>query len=196
MPKPLPLNFQATSAARQEVSVLFADVVGSTALAHALPLEAYSALMTELLQVLILGCAARGGEVLQHQGDAVVAVWPAWQAAFALEAAFESHGRVASLAAATRHGLKLQLRVGVASGEVIIGTVGSSVTAYGLPMNFARRLCDAADAGATLTCAQTQRLTPRATYLSAMALTIPDFPFSELPAQVLLPPSNVTMKIS
>lgn len=193
---PSVLTLNASSAARQDVSVLFADVVGSTRLAHGLPLEAYSALMTELLQVLILGCAARGGEVLQHQGDAVVALWPSVQAAYALEAAFEAHGRIASLAAAVRLGLKLQLRVGVASGEVVVGTVGGSLTAYGLPMNLARRLCDATAAGSSLVCPHTRRLSPLGTFVPAVSLSVPDFPLFGESAHLLAPPSNARMKSS
>ena len=192
----LPLFPSAPSSARQDVCVMFADVVGSTRLAHGLPLETYSALMTELLQVLFLGCAARGGEVLQHQGDAVVAIWSSDQAAYALEAASESHVRVQNLSAARQLGLKLQLRIGVASGEVILGTVGGSLTAYGLPMNLARRLCDATTAGGTLTCGYTQALVPGALYLPLLAISVRDFPAFGDAAHLLSPPSTTHVKSS
>ena len=37
-------------------------------------------------------------------------------------------------------------------GEVIMGVVGGQNSAYGLPVNYATRLCDAAEPGQTLVC--------------------------------------------
>ncbi len=137
------------------VCVVLVDLTASTVLAHTLPLTHYMALMTEFVQVMILSFEARGGIVLQHQGDAVLGYWPAARATDACQVALEAHDRAARLRLAGLLGTTLKLRAGVALGEVIVGPVGGQPSAYGLPVNYARRLCDAAHAGETLACAAT-----------------------------------------
>lgn len=140
----------------QRVSVLMTDLVGSTRLARELPLAQYAALMTEFVQLLILTCEAWGGRALQHQGDSVVACWPEEYAPKAVRCALETPLRAERLEIARALGVRLQVRSGVASGLVMVGEVGAQVTAYGLPLNLARRMCDAALAGETLVCADVQ----------------------------------------
>ncbi|KEF34092.1 MULTISPECIES: adenylate/guanylate cyclase domain-containing protein [Deinococcus] len=147
------LPLPAEPAVPEQACLVLADLVGSTAIAHALPLGTYTALMAELVQVLMLSFELRGGRVLQHQGDAVLALWPAEATAQALCAAGEAHERAGSLGLAASLGLQLQLRLGIAVGEVITGVVGGQPSAYGLPVNYARRLCDVAEPGETLICA-------------------------------------------
>lgn len=147
----LPLSVRPPEATR--ACVVMVDVTGSTRLAHALPLAHYMALMTEFVQVMILSFESRGGTVLQHQGDAVLGYWPAGAEGDACEVALDAHGRAARLRLAGLLGTALQLRAGVAAGEVIVGLVGGQPSAYGLPVNYARRLCDAARPGETLACA-------------------------------------------
>ncbi|WP_040382823.1 adenylate/guanylate cyclase domain-containing protein [Deinococcus apachensis] len=137
----------------QAACLVMVDLVGSTGLAHKLALEHYAALMGEFVQVLILSFEAWGGQVLQHQGDAVVALWPARRTASGVAAALESHERAARLGLAEILGVQLQVRAGVAAGPVVTGPVGGQPSAYGLPVNYARRLCDAAEPGETLVCA-------------------------------------------
>lgn len=148
LPLPDPLQPPALHGA----CLLVADLVGSTRLARRLPIHQYVALMTELIQLLILHFEAHGAQVLQHQGDAVVCIWPPSRAAQAVLAAQQSHGRAARLNLAALLGEELRLRVGLAVGEVISGPVGGLPSAYGLPVNLARRLCSAANPGETLTC--------------------------------------------
>lgn len=133
--------------------LVMVDLVGSTRLAHELALEHYAALMGEFVQVLILSFEAWGGRVLQHQGDAVLALWPADRTAAGVTAALEAHERAARLGLAEALGVRLQVRAGVALGSVVTGPVGGQPSAYGLPVNYARRLCDAAVPGETLVCA-------------------------------------------
>lgn len=137
----------------QQVSVLMLDLVGSTRLARDLPLEQYAALMTELVQLLILSCEALGGTVLQHLGDGVVACWPEEQTPQAVRCSLEAPLRVARLTLAEQLGVKLQVRGGVANGTVMMGELSSQLTAYGLPLNLARRMCDSARPDETLVCA-------------------------------------------
>lgn len=147
MPFP-PLDTPSTA-----VCVLLVDLVGSTSLAQRLPLGVYTELMTDFVQVLVLNCEALEGQVLQHQGDAVLAYWPAAKTFQAVQAGLACHGRAARLALAGALGTDLRVRVGLARGEVITRVVGGQPSAYGLPVNYARRLCDAAAPGETLACA-------------------------------------------
>jgi adenylate cyclase len=132
--------------------LLVADLVGSTRLARRLPLHQYVTLMAELIQLLILHFEAHGAQVLQHQGDAVVCIWPGAQAERAAQAGLACHARAANLGIAALLGQTLQLRVGLAVGEVILCAVGGLPSAYGLPLNLARRLSGAALPGETLAC--------------------------------------------
>ncbi|WP_102128471.1 adenylate/guanylate cyclase domain-containing protein [Deinococcus planocerae] len=134
--------------------LVMVDLVGSTRLAHLLPLEDYAALMAEFVQVLVLSFEARGGRVLQHQGDAVLGLWPHGEVGAGVAAGHESHERAARLGLAAALGVRLQVRAGVALGAVITGPVGGQHSAYGLPVNYARRLCDAARPGETLVCGE------------------------------------------
>ncbi|WP_309572370.1 adenylate/guanylate cyclase domain-containing protein [Deinococcus sp.] len=152
MTKLLPLP--SAPADTTSACLVLVDLVGSTKLAHTLPLPHYMSLMTEFVQVMILSFEARGGQVLQHQGDAVLAYWDARHMAHACRAALEAHDRAARLTLAGLLGVELRLRAGVAAGEVVTGMVGGQRSAYGLPVNYARRLCDAAGSGETLVCGQ------------------------------------------
>lgn len=146
------LPLPAHPPAAQQACLVMVDLVGSTRLAHGLPLEHYATLMGEFVQLLILSFEVRGGQVLQHQGDAVLALWPAARTAQGVLAALEAHERVARLGLAAALGLRLEVRAGVAAGPVVTGPVGGQPSAYGLPVNYARRLCDAAAPGETLVC--------------------------------------------
>ena len=141
--------------------MVLVDLVGSTLMAQTLDLGSYMALMQEFVQVMILTLEARGGQVLQHQGDAVLAWWPAAQAAQACAAAQEAHIRAGRLALAGHLGQRLRLRAGISSGDVLMGVVGGQMSAYGLPVNYSRRLCDAAQAGQTLVCDEVRAQVPQ-----------------------------------
>ncbi len=146
----------------RRVCAVFMDLVDSTGLACSLPLAQFTTLMTELLQVLMLHTEARGGWALSQHGDGLLSLWNEEDAAFALEAAVEAHDRAARLGIARRLGLNLQMRVGVAAGEVMLGDLGREMTAYGLPLILARRLCDAGAPGETLVCGTMRERVPAA----------------------------------
>ncbi|UQN07487.1 adenylate/guanylate cyclase domain-containing protein [Deinococcus sp. QL22] len=152
MPTDLLLPLPAQTTPSQLACLVMVDLVGSTRLAHQLPLDYYTSLMAEFVQVLILSFEARGGQVLQHQGDAVLALWNEQNVSAGITAALEAHERSARLSLAAMLGVSLQVRSGVAVGQVITGMVGGQPSAYGLPVNYACRLCSAADPGETLVC--------------------------------------------
>lgn len=146
------LPLATSPAATQRACFVMVDLVGSTVLAKDLPVGHYAALMTEFVQLLYLSFGSYGGHVLQHQGDAVLAFWPEDQAESAVLAALDAHDRAARLTLAELLGLSLRLRGAVTAGEVITGPIGGQLSVYGLPVNFARRLCGGADPSQTLVC--------------------------------------------
>ncbi|MFC5850208.1 adenylate/guanylate cyclase domain-containing protein [Deinococcus petrolearius] len=150
----LPLS--SSPAVTRQACFVMVDLVGSTSLAQQLPVGHYAALMTEFVQLLFLSFEACGGHILQHQGDAVLAFWPEEQAEQAVLAALGAHGRAARLGLAGALGLSLRLRAAVTAGEVVTGPIGGQLSAYGLPVNFARRLCGGAQPGQTLVCQTVQ----------------------------------------
>lgn len=192
LPPPPPVSPHAGG--RRDVCVLFADLAGSTELACTLPLEAYCEVMVEAVQLLILSCAANGGDVLQHQGDAVIALWNARDAMRALDTACTLQERLARLVVAEKRGLHLQLHAGVACGEVMFGEVGGARSAYGAPLNLARRLCDLATPTEILLCEETTRRAPA--HLVSTGRDVRPRGFAPLKiARLLRSPSTGDMKI-
>lgn len=123
----------AVQAEFKQVTVLFADVAHSMDIAAAVGPERLREIMTELFNCSSAVVLRYGGTVDKFTGDGLMAV-------FGAPAALEDHALRACLAAldiqreARRvaadvrvrdDGLSLQLRVGLNSGEVIAGEVGS-----------------------------------------------------------------------
>ena len=155
------------SAEYKQVTVLFADVVRSMDIAAALDMERLREIMTELLER-SAAVAQRYGGTVEHTGDGVMAL-------FGAPVALEDHafrGCLAALAiqeeanrlAATvqnRDGLALRLRVGLNSGRVIAGEIGSGSLGYaatGEHVGLAQRMESAAPPGAVMLSESTARL--------------------------------------
>ena len=138
---------------RRRVSVVFVDLVASTRLAKTLRSDEYFDLMGEILTVLAGEIEAAGGQVLQFQGDAVLAVFGALRAheddtLRALRSARAAINAVQAYGA--RVGLELQGRAGVDTNLATTGWVGGEYTVFGNVVNLARRLCSAAAPGEVL----------------------------------------------
>ncbi|WP_231976863.1 adenylate/guanylate cyclase domain-containing protein [Mycobacterium sp. E740] len=152
----------------KHVTVLFADVVRSMDIAAAVGAERLREIMTDLVE----GCAAvirrYDGTVDKFTGDGLMAV-------FGAPMALEDHAACACLAAlglqdeverlavdvATRDGVELRLRVGLNSGRVITGEMGSGAfgyTAIGEQVGIAQRMEAVAPPGAVMLSASTARL--------------------------------------
>jgi class 3 adenylate cyclase/tetratricopeptide (TPR) repeat protein len=136
---------------RKLATILFADLVGSTELGASLDPEYARDLLDRFYDAMEAEIALGGGTVEKFIGDAVVAVFgaPAAQedhAERALQVALWMQERLAELFAG-----RLSLRIGVNSGEVVIGRPreGSSF-ATGDAVNVAARLEQAAEPGRTL----------------------------------------------
>lgn len=130
-----------------EVSVLFVDLVGSTALAATRPPTEVVELLNRFFGLVVDEIDARGGLVNKFVGDAVLAV-------FGAPVAMPGHATTA-LAAARAISARLRDRlpdavagVGVATGRVVAGNVGDrrrfEYTVIGDPVNEAARLTDLA----------------------------------------------------
>jgi class 3 adenylate cyclase/tetratricopeptide (TPR) repeat protein len=151
---------------RKVVTILFADVIGSTALGEQLDPErlrvvlgTYFAAMTEVI-------ASWGGTVEKYVGDAVMAVFgvPTVReddAERALHAALEMGTRLTELNADfdRAHHIMLEVRIGVNSGEVVAptGPAPTQRIVAGDAVNVAARLEQAAAPGTVLAGERTYR---------------------------------------
>src|SRR5437773_1746201 len=148
---------------RKTVTVLFADVAGSTALGEELDPESLRRVMARYFEA-ARGCLERhGGTVEKFIGDAVMAVFGVPtvhedDALRALRAAAELRDSLASLNGELErdYGVSLQLRTGVNTGEVVTGTEERLAT--GDSVNVAARLEQAAQPGDILVGEPTVRL--------------------------------------
>jgi class 3 adenylate cyclase/tetratricopeptide (TPR) repeat protein len=148
---------------RKTVTVLFADVTGSTALGERLDPESFRRVMARYFDA-ARGCLERhGGTVEKFIGDAVMAVFGVPtvhedDALRALRAAAELRDSLVSLNEELErdYGVSLQLRTGVNTGEVVTGTQERLAT--GDAVNVAARLEQAAQPGEILLGEQTRRL--------------------------------------
>ncbi|BBX15870.1 cyclase [Mycolicibacterium duvalii] len=158
------------------VTVLFADVVRSMDIADALELERYREVMGELVTRSAVAVQRYGGGQVDYTGDGVMAVFGAPiamedHAFHACMAALEVQREVAALAADVerRDGVSLRLRVGLNSGQVIAGDIGSAPLGYtttGRTVGFAQRMESAAPPGGVMISESTARLVERVTVLS------------------------------
>jgi adenylate cyclase len=132
---------------RADISALFIDVIGSTALAEREAPERVVTLLNDFFAAVVDVVDARGGLVNKFEGDAALCVFgaPVEQddhAGSALAAARELQRRVAELDGG------LAAAIGVASGPVVAGYLGAETrfeyTVVGDAVNEAARLCEVA----------------------------------------------------
>jgi len=157
---------------RRVVTVLFADLAGSTALGERLDPEDVRELQGELFELINAEVERFGGTTEKFAGDAVLAVFGipqaheddperAVRAALAVRESFvlftqRVHGR---------HGADVGLRIGVNTGEVVAGREAAArgeLMVSGDAVNVAARLQQHADPGEVLVGQRTQAATSRA----------------------------------
>jgi class 3 adenylate cyclase len=165
----------STPAEYKQVTVLFADVVHSMDIAAAVGAERLREIMAELVSRAAAVVKRYGGTVDKFTGDGIMAV-------FGAPVALEDHAIRACLAALgvqeeakrlavdvrERDGVDLQLRVGLNSGEVIAGEIGSGpfgYTAVGEQVGMAQRMESVAPPGGVMLSASTARLVDGAAVL-------------------------------
>jgi class 3 adenylate cyclase len=150
------------------VTVLFADVVHSMDIAAAAGAERLREIMSELLDRSTAVVRRYGGTLSQFTGDGIMAVFGAPitledHAVRACLAALGIQEEVKRLAAEVedRDGIDLRLRVGLNSGQVIAGEIGSGSFGYaaiGEQVGMAQRMESVAPPGGVLLSASTARL--------------------------------------
>jgi class 3 adenylate cyclase/tetratricopeptide (TPR) repeat protein len=155
---------------RKQVTILFADVKGSTDLVQHLDAEAVSALLDPLQKTMIDAVHAYEGTVNEVLGDGIMAI-------FGAPIAHEDHALRACRAAldmqSALHRLveqsepqsplhSIRLRVGLNSGEVVVRAINNDLTisysAMGMTTHLAARMEQSAEPGTILISNDTHRL--------------------------------------
>jgi len=136
---------------RKQVTVLFADLKGSLELLAERNPEESRQLLDPVLERMMEAVHRYEGTVNQVMGDGIMALFGAPlahedHAVRACYAALRMQESLKRLADASRraHGVELQIRVGLNSGEVVVGSVGSDLrmdyTAVGQTTHLAARM--------------------------------------------------------
>ena len=149
---------RAIQGERRTVTVLFCDVAGSTAMAEQLDPEEWAEIMNDAFQYLTGPIERYEGTVARLMGDAILAF-------FGAPVAHEDDPQRAVLAGldivqgvgafreeiAREYGLDFNVRVGINTGPVVVGDVGSDFageyTAMGDAVNLASRMEQSAQPG-------------------------------------------------
>ena len=175
-----PLTESSTRAEYKQVTVLFADVVHSMAIAAAVGAERLREIMADLADRCAAVVQRYGGAVDKFTGDGIMAV-------FGAPMALEDHATRACMAALglqqeakrlavevhDRDGVELLLRVGLNSGQVIVGEIGSGpfgYTAIGEQVGMAQRMESVAPPGGVMLSESTARLVDGAVALGESEL--------------------------
>ena len=144
---------------RRRVTTLFADLRGYTALSASNPPEVILALLNRYVSSATDVILGRQGTVTHLLGDGIFAFFGApvaqkddtWRA---VEAALALQQSVAALELPELPGIRLQTGVGITTGMVVVGNVGSerrmNYTVVGDPVNIAARLQTSAGPGQIL----------------------------------------------
>jgi class 3 adenylate cyclase len=154
---------------RKQVTVLFADVKGSLELAERLDPEEWHRILERFFEILTESVHRFEGTVNQYTGDGIMALFGApithedhaqraCYAALALRDALRDFAREMK----RRHGLDFATRVGLNSGEVVVGRIGDDLrmdyTAQGHTVGLAQRMEALASAGSIYLSEHTRKL--------------------------------------
>jgi len=153
---------------RKQVTVLFADVKESLSLAEQIDAETWHQVLDRFFAILAEGVHRFEGTINQYTGDGIMAL-------FGAPIAHEDHAQRACHAAwylreALRRyadsvrlrGLNFSVRMGLNSGEVVVGKIGDDLrmdyTAQGHTVGLAARMEQIAEAGSVYVTQSTARL--------------------------------------
>jgi adenylate cyclase len=191
-----PITPRPASGEHKQVTVLFADVVGSMRLAAALDAERLQEIMNEMFNRAAAVVQRYDGTVDKFTGDGLMAL-------FGAPVALEDHALRACISALDiqsvtnelaaevlrRDGVVLQVRVGLNSGAVIAGEIGSGqgrYTAVGHPVGMAQRMEAAAPPGGVMCSLSTARLVEDAAHLGSVEDVFVKGADAPVPARQLL----------
>ena len=164
--RPLVPDVPPGKAERRLVTVLFADITGSTSLGEALDPEDLQDVLGAYAEAMREEIEAEGGTVEKFIGDAVMAVFGVPVAheddpSRALRAALRMRRRLEELNGSLerRHGVRLAMRIGVNTGDVVASSEPRSEVGMvtGDAVNAAARLEQTADTGQILVAERTAR---------------------------------------
>jgi class 3 adenylate cyclase/tetratricopeptide (TPR) repeat protein len=148
------LGDESSAGSRKTVTVLFCDLVDSTRLGEQLDPETLRLVLDRYFDEMRGAVERHGGTVEKFIGDAVLAVFGVPRvheddALRAVRAADEMRGVLPKLNAESGRGTgaELQIRVGINTGEVLVGERTADRMVTGDAVNVAARLEQAADAG-------------------------------------------------
>jgi class 3 adenylate cyclase/tetratricopeptide (TPR) repeat protein len=176
---------------RKQVTVLFADLKGSTELIQGLDPEEARTLLDPALRAMIEAVHRYEGTVNQVLGDGIMALFGAplahedhairaCYAALAMQAAMRRYGEEVRQS----HGLEMQARVGLNSGEVVVRAIGNDLhmdySAVGQTTHLAARMEQLATPGSIRLTAATLRLAEGLVQVTALGR----FPVKGLPEPV------------
>jgi adenylate cyclase len=180
-----PIETTQTAAEYKQVTVLFVDVVRSMDIAAGEGPERLRELMANLLDRSTAVVKRYGGTLTQFTGDGIMAV-------FGAPITLEDHAFRACLAALDIQkevGTSLKLRIGLNSGQVIAGEIGSSTpgfTTIGEHVGMAQRMESVAPPGGVMLSESTARLVENAVDLGDRQLVRIKGADSPVPARRLL----------
>jgi len=162
-------NKAALEGERKQITVLFTDVSGFTALSEKLDPEEVRTLMNSCFEIIIEEVHRYEGTINQFTGDGVMAL-------FGAPVALEDHPhRTVSSALAIQRslniyggelkkekGIDLKIKIGINTGLVVVGNIGSNLrmdyTAMGDTVNLASRLQNLAEPATILISESTHKL--------------------------------------
>jgi len=165
---PTAASQRAATSERRPLTILFADIAGSTAIAEKLDPEDWTVLVGKAFAKLNAVAARYDGTVARLMGDGVLVFFgapvaheddPERAVRCGLDMVREVGGAGAEPRA--RDNVPLQVRVGINTGPVVVGMVGTDVareyTAMGDAVNIAARMQAAAPPGGVMITAATYR---------------------------------------
>jgi predicted ATPase/class 3 adenylate cyclase len=173
---PTPDEYARTPAAgrspkgeRRVVTILFSDVKGSSAMAEALDPEDWAEVMGGAFEHLVNPVQRYGGTVARMMGDAILAFFGAPDAheddpQRAVLAGLEILRELGPFCEQVRrqHGLEFSVRVGINTGPVVVGDIGSNLameyTAMGDAVNVAAYMEQTAQPGTVQVAEATHRI--------------------------------------
>jgi len=158
----------APTGERRQVTVLFADLVGFTAMSERLGEEGTHVLIQPIYELMATAVREQGGSVKDFIGDGMMALFGVPKALEdgplrACRAALLIHKRMAAMAPLieAQHGVRPQLRIGINTGLVVVTHIrgeSASMAVLGDTVNLASRLQTVADPGTIVLGEATHRL--------------------------------------
>jgi class 3 adenylate cyclase len=163
------MKVDAPQGERRQITVLFADMAGYTAVSERLGEEGAYELVQPIYTIMADAVRELGGTVQDFTGDGIMALFGVPKALEdaplrACRASLLIQQRLAEAMPAmeTRFGFRPQMRIGINSGPAVVGRVGAGgaarVTAIGDTVNLASRLQTLAEPGTVLLSDATNQL--------------------------------------